>query len=62
MKRFDIENSGKTLMAFETEARITDAENPYCIIIVKSGYTTLKETDEYAELILKILNNEDQKT
>lgn len=55
--RFEIENSGKTFMAFETEARIKDAENPDATIIIKSGYTTLKETDEYADVIVNMLNS-----
>lgn len=55
--RFEVENSGRQLLKFETEAHIKDLENPDCTIIVQSGYTTLKETDEYAELIVKILNN-----
>lgn len=54
--RFEIENSGKQLLKFETEAHIKDSENPDCTIVVQSGYTTLKETDEYAELICIMLN------
>lgn len=56
MSRFEIENSGRQLLKFETEVHIKDAENPDCTIIIQSGYTTLKETEEYAELILTILN------
>lgn len=58
---FEIENSGKRLLKFETEAHIKDAENPDWMIIVQSGYTTLKETDEYAELICNILNEATKK-
>jgi len=55
--RFEIENSGRPFLAFETEAHIVDDQNPGCTIIVKSGYSTLEETNEYANKILKILND-----
>jgi len=55
--RFEIENSGRPFLAFETEAHIVDDQNPGCTIIVKSGYSTLEETYEYANKILKILND-----
>lgn len=59
--RFEIENSGRQTFKFETEAHIKDIQNPDCTIIVQSGYTTIKETDEYAELILNILNEATRK-
>lgn len=59
--RFEIENSGRQAFKFETEAHIKDIQNPDCTIIVQSGYTTLKETDEYTELILNILNETTRK-
>lgn len=54
--RFYIENSGRQMFHFETEAHIRDTENPDCTIVIKSGYSTLKETDDYAEIIVNILN------
>lgn len=59
--RFEIENFGRQAFKFETEAHIKDIQNPDCTIIVQSGYTTLKETDEYTELILNILNETTRK-
>ncbi len=59
--RFEIENSGRRLLKFVTEAHIKDALFPDATIIVQSGFTTLKETDEYAELICKILNEATRK-
>lgn len=55
-ERFYIENSGRQYLKFETEAHIKDLENPDCIIIIQSGHTTLAPTDEYAEQVVKILN------
>lgn len=56
-KRFVIYDEGTPLLQFESEVHIRDMENEDCTIVIKSGYSDLEPTKNFANEILKLLNH-----
>lgn len=59
MANFVIYDEGNLIFQFQSEVHIKEIGNEDCTIVIRSGYSDLQPTREFAEKILNLLNEKD---